>query len=238
MKIFKIAVLCCASALVLGSCNKGGSSVKLSNDVDSISYSLGVLIGTNLKDNAGLESINDRVFAQAIREIMAGKKSKITTEEADKFVQEYMMKNQAKVGKKNLEEGNKFLEENKKKDGVKTLPSGVQYIVLTDGTGPQPKETDMVTVNYTGSLIDGTVFDSSVERGQPATFPVNGVIKGWQDAVVNMKVGSKWKVFIPAELAYGERGAGGKIKPNSVLIFEMELLSIGDAKAAAPAQGK
>jgi FKBP-type peptidyl-prolyl cis-trans isomerase FklB len=232
MKIFKVAVLCCASALVLGSCNKGGSSVKLRNSVDSMSYSIGVIIGTNLKENAGLDEINDKVFAQAIREIMAGKKSKITPEEADKFLNEYMMQQQAKVGKKNLEEGKKFLDENKKKSGIVTLASGVQYQVINEGSGACPKDTDMVTVNYTGTLIDGTVFDSSVERGQPASFPVNRVIPGWSEALKLMKPGAKWKVFIPSELAYGERGAGGKIKPNAVLIFEIELISIGAPKEA------
>ena len=121
----------------------------------------------------------------------------------------------------------KFLEENAKKEGVVTTASGLQYIVMTKGDGAMPKETDNVTVHYHGTLLDGTVFDSSVERGQPATFPLNGVIKGWTEGVQLMNVGSKFRFFIPSDLAYGERGAGGAIGPNATLIFEVELISIG-----------
>jgi FKBP-type peptidyl-prolyl cis-trans isomerase FklB len=122
--------------------------------------------------------------------------------------------------------GQKFLDENKKKPGVVTLPSGLQYIVIKEGTGAKPVLTDKVTTHYHGTLIDGTVFDSSVERGEPASFPVNGVIKGWTEALQMMPVGSKWKLFVPPALGYGERGAGGVIGPNATLIFEVELISI------------
>jgi FKBP-type peptidyl-prolyl cis-trans isomerase FklB len=127
---------------------------------------------------------------------------------------------------KNTEEGKKFLAENQKKAGVKTLPSGLQYKVLTEGAGKTPKAEDTVTVNYKGTLIDGTEFDSSYKRGQPATFQVKGVIKGWTEALQLMKEGSKWHLFIPPELAYGERGAGRDIGPNATLIFEVELLTV------------
>jgi FKBP-type peptidyl-prolyl cis-trans isomerase FklB len=129
-------------------------------------------------------------------------------------------------GAKNLEEGKKFLVENQKKEGIKTLPSGLQYKVLTEGSGKTPKAEDTVTVNYKGTLIDGTEFDSSYKRGQPATFQVKGVIKGWTEALQLMKEGSKWQLFIPPELGYGERGAGSTILPNSTLIFEVELLTV------------
>ena len=230
-------VVVAAAALVLSSCGKGGSA-KLKNDVDSMSYCFGVIVGSNLKDNSGIEKINEDVMAAAIREVYSGKEMKFDSKKAEEFLNKYFQELQGKQKVKNLEAGKKFLEENKKKSGVTVLPSGVQYEVLKEGNGPQPKETDQVTVNYVGTTIDGVEFDSSVKRGQPATFPVNGVIKGWQDAIVNMKVGSKWKVVIPTELAYGENPMpGGKIKANMALVFEIELLSIGDAPKAdaAPA---
>ena len=140
----------------------------------------------------------------------------------------------AKRRPKNTAAGEKFLAENKKKDGVKTTASGLQYKVLKEGSGAAPKETDTVVTNYRGTLIDGTEFDSSYKRGQPAVFPVNRVIKGWTEALQLMKPGSKYQLFIPASLAYGERGAGQEIGPNSTLIFEVELISIKSAEAAAP----
>ena len=136
------------------------------------------------------------------------------------------------VGEKNAADATKFLAENKKKDGVKTTASGLQYKVMKDGAGAQPKETDTVTVNYRGTLINGTEFDSSYKRGQPATFPVNGVIKGWTEALQLMKPGSKYQLFIPADLAYGARAVGPDITPNSALIFEVELLEVKPAAAS------
>lgn len=230
-------VVMTAAALVLSSCGKGGSA-KLKTDVDSVSYSIGIMVGTNLKDNSGLDKLNEEAMAAAIRDVYSGKDLTFDTKKAEAFLNKYFQELQVKQKTKNLEAGKKFLEENKKKSGVTVLPSGVQYEVIKEGNGPQPKETDQVTVNYVGTTIDGVEFDSSVKRGQPATFPVNGVIKGWQDAIVNMKVGSKWKVVIPTELAYGENPMpGGKIKPNMALVFEIELLSIGEAPKAdaAPA---
>ena len=237
MKMIRSIVVMAAAALVLSSCGKGGSA-KLKNDVDSMSYSFGIIVGTNLKDNSGIDAINEDVMAAAIREVYNGKELKFDSKKAEEFLNKYFQQLQEKLKTKNLEAGKKFLEENKKKSGVKVLPSGIQYEVIKEGNGPQPKETDQVTVNYVGTTIDGVEFDSSVKRGQPATFPVNGVIKGWQDAIVNMKVGSKWKVVIPTELAYGENPMpGSKIKPNMTLVFEIELLSIGEAPKteAAPA---
>ena len=147
------------------------------------------------------------------------------------FKEEMMKKHEEelkKAAEKNKKEGEAFLAENKKKEGVVTLPSGLQYKVIKEGDGQMPKDTDMVTVNYRGTLVDGTEFDSSYKRGNPATFPVNGVIPGWQEALKLMKVGSKWQLFVPAGLAYGEKGAGSTIGPNATLIFEVELLSISE----------
>ena len=145
-----------------------------------------------------------------------------------------MEQKQKELGEKNKTEGTKYLEENKKKAGVKTTASGLQYKVVKDGTGAQPKATDMVTVNYRGTLIDGTEFDSSYKRGQPATFPVNGVIKGWTEALQLMKQGSKYQLFIPSTLAYGERAMGPDIGPNSTLIFEVELQDVKPPPTPAP----
>jgi FKBP-type peptidyl-prolyl cis-trans isomerase FklB len=142
------------------------------------------------------------------------------------------------MGEKNKKEGEAFLAANKKKEGVITLPSGFQYKAIKEGTGKTPKATDTVTVNYRGTLIDGTEFDSSYKRGQPATFRVNGVIAGWTEALQLMKEGSKWELFIPANLAYGERGAGAAIGPNAVLIFEVELISVKPAESGEKAPEK
>jgi FKBP-type peptidyl-prolyl cis-trans isomerase FklB len=146
-----------------------------------------------------------------------------------------MEQKQKQVGDQNKTEGTKFLEDNKKKDGVKTTASGLQYKVLKEGTGAQPKKTDTVTVNYRGTLLSGTEFDSSYKRGQPASFPVNGVIPGWTEALQLMKVGSKYQLFVPSSLAYGERAVGPDIGANSTLIFEVELLDAKPAPTPAPA---
>jgi FKBP-type peptidyl-prolyl cis-trans isomerase FklB len=193
--------------------------------MDSLSYSLGLLVAQNLKSQ-GFNELEANSLAQGMVAGLEGNPSADDINKANAFVQNYVMKQKAAAGDKNLEEGRKFLEENGKREGVVTLENGLQYEVLKSGTGPSPKATDKVTVHYHGTKIDGTVFDSSVERGQPATFPVNGVIQGWVEALQLMKVGDKWKLFIPSELAYGARGAGGDIGPNAALIFEVELLSI------------
>ncbi len=199
------------------------------------SYSIGADIGGNFK-RQGLE-VDANALAAGLSDALAGKTALTETEIRDtlnNFRKEMMAKMEAKQkndGEKNIKEGEAFLAANAKKEGVKTLPSGLQYKVLKNGTGKSPKATDTVKVHYHGTLIDGTVFDSSVERGEPATFPVNGVIAGWIEALQLMKEGDKWQLTIPSKLAYGERGApGGKIGPNSVLVFEVELLSIEKEK--------
>lgn len=207
------------------SCKKGLGGSKLANETDSVSYCIGLTIGKNLK-GADIPDFNSKVFADAVNESMAGKDPKIADEAAQAFIQQYFQKLQVKVAAKNIKEGQEFLAKNKTKAGVKTTASGLQYEVITEGTGAMPKAEETVTVHYHGTLIDGKVFDSSVDRKEPASFPVNRVIPGWTEALQMMKVGSKWKIYIPSELAYGERPMGEKIKPNSVLIFEVELLGI------------
>jgi FKBP-type peptidyl-prolyl cis-trans isomerase FklB len=173
------------------------------------------------------------ILVTGIKDALSGAKPLMTEQEMKETITALQKDLQAKqqeqtkaLAEKNKKEGEAFLAENKKKQGVITMPSGLQYKILTDGKGKSPKATDTVTVNYKGTLIDGTEFDSSYKRGQPATFAVNGVIPGWTEALQLMKEGSKWQMFIPSNLAYGERGAGGAIGPNAVLIFEVELISI------------
>ena len=198
---------------------------KLKTEIDSVSYCIGVNIGENLKNQFSDIDIKD--FMNGISDVLSDKSEpKISNAEAQKILQEYFSKQQELKSKKAIEEGENFLAENGKKKGVTTLESGLQYEVITKGEGAKPTLNDQVTTHYHGTLIDGTVFDSSVERGQPATFPVSGVIKGWTEALQLMSVGSKWKLFVPYNLAYGERGAGANIGPFTTLIFEVELISI------------
>jgi FKBP-type peptidyl-prolyl cis-trans isomerase FklB len=198
----------------------------LNTEMEKVSYSLGVNVAKSVK-NQGLESIDSEAIAQAFTDVFEGNELKISEQESNVILQEYFGKLAQKAQSANVEAGQKFLAENGKRDGVVTTATGLQYEVLAEGSGDSPKETEQVTVHYHGTLIDGTVFDSSVERGQPATFPVNGVIPGWVEALQLMKPGAKYKLFIPSNLAYGERGAGGSIGPNATLIFEVELISIG-----------
>jgi FKBP-type peptidyl-prolyl cis-trans isomerase FklB len=209
---------------------------------DKISYSIGMDIGTSLKRQD--IDLNADELAAGLRDALSGGKPKLTEDEVHKILTEFQQELQAKaqersqqLAEKNKKEGEAFLAANKKKPGVKTLPSGLQYKVITDGKGPIPKATDTVTTNYKGTLVDGTEFDSSYKRGEPATFPVNGVIKGWTEALQLMKVGSKWELYVPSDLAYGPRGAGQMIGPNSTLVFEVELLSIGDKSGGAKSGG-
>ena len=195
-------------------------------EMEKVSYSLGVNVAKSVQAQ-GLESIDAPAIAKAFKDVFEGNDLDISEEEANLVLQDYFTKLNNKAQEANIGTGMKFLEENGKKEGVVTTASGLQYTVVTKGDGIQPKETDNVTVHYHGTLLDGTVFDSSVERGQPASFPVNGVIPGWVEALKLMNVGSKYKLFIPSNLAYGERGAGGAIGPNATLIFEVELISIG-----------
>jgi len=203
----------------------------LKTQKDKFSYALGMKMGANLHKQS--VPVDPAILARGLKDGLAGGKTLLTDEEAQAAIMEVQKdmreKQQAKMkeeGEANKKQGDAFLAENKGKDGVKTLPDGLQYKVLSEGTGPKPSPSDTVSVNYRGTLINGTEFDSSYKRGQPATFPVSGVIKGWTEALQQMPVGSKWQLFIPADLAYGERGAGADIGPNSTLIFEVELLSI------------
>ncbi|MBO5720138.1 MAG: FKBP-type peptidyl-prolyl cis-trans isomerase [Muribaculaceae bacterium] len=193
--------------------------------MDKLSYAVGLNIANNLKAS-GFANLSVDDFAEAVKTVFAGESAKMTEAEARTAIQEFFEKAEKEKLTKNLEEGQKFLTENAKREGVVTLPSGLQYEVITEGTGKKPSATDTVSCHYHGTLIDGTVFDSSVMRNQPAEFPVSGVIKGWVEALQLMSEGAKWKLFIPANLAYGERGAGQSIEPNSTLIFEVELLKV------------
>jgi FKBP-type peptidyl-prolyl cis-trans isomerase FklB len=207
----------------------------LKTQKDKLSYAIGIDMGTSLKKNA--IDVEPDILFRGIKDALSGSKPLMTEQELKETIQtaqkELMAKHQAQrkvLAEKNKKEGEAFLAANKKKKGVKTLPDGLQYKIITEGKGEKPKATDTVTVNYKGTLIDGTEFDSSYKRNQPATFPVSGVIKGWTEALQMMPVGSKWELFVPADLAYGERGTmGGPIGPDAVLIFEVELLSIKPA---------
>lgn len=198
----------------------------IQTDLDKASYSLGMNIGTSLKGE-GVTEINAEMFAKGLSDMMNGNKLEISLQDAYGIIQDFLAQANAKKFEKNISEGKKFLEENAKRPGVVTLPSGLQYEILKEGNGPKPKATDTVTTHYHGTLIDGTVFDSSVQRNQPASFPVNGVIQGWVEALQLMPVGSKWKLYIPSNLAYGANPhPGGPIEPHMALIFEVELLAI------------
>lgn len=205
----------------------------LKDDKDKGSYSIGVGIAKSLKQQGlDVNVVNLDALIAGLRDNFTGADLKLTPEQmqaALDALQKLVAEDQALAGEKAKKAGEDFLAANKKKDGVKTLPDGLQYKVLVEGKGEQPKPDSKVTVNYRGTLIDGTEFDSSSKHGGPATFGVNEVIKGWGEALPLMKTGSKWQIFIPAELAYGEEGAGNAIPPNSVLIFEVELLSIAAA---------
>jgi FKBP-type peptidyl-prolyl cis-trans isomerase len=203
----------------------------LKTQKDKVSYALGANLGMNLHKQS--VEVDPAIVLRGLKDALAAGKMLMTDDEARAALMqlqaEVRNKQQEKMkvaGEMNKKEGAEFLEANKTKDGVVTLPSGLQYKILTEGTGPRPAATDTVVCNYRGTLISGTEFDSSYKRGQPASFPVNGVIKGWTEALQLMPVGSKWQLFVPAELGYGNRGAGGEIGPDATLIFEVELLSI------------
>lgn len=193
--------------------------------MNKLSYALGMSMASNLM-NSGLQQLDVKSFVEAFTVIMNNTTPSMSPQEANRVIQSYFGKQQDEMLSKNLEAGKAFLEENRKKEQVISLPSGLQYEVLVEGNGAKPKATDKVRCHYHGTLLNGTVFDSSVERGQPAVFGVNQVIKGWVEALQLMPIGSKWRLYIPSELAYGEQGAGGSIEPNSTLIFDVELLEI------------
>src|SRR5438132_6324377 len=227
MKIFVTTIAICLLTLAAFAEEK---SFELKDNKDKASYSIGLNIGSNLK-RQGIDLNTDAMLA-GMKDALSGRKPLLNDDEvreAMMSLEKDMQQKQAAAGQKNAAEGEKFLAENKAKPGVKATASGLQYKVEKEGKGAQPKANDTVTVNYRGTLINGTEFDSSYKRGQPATFPVSGVIRGWTEALQLMKVGSKYQLFIPASLAYGERAVSPDLSANSTLIFEVELL---DAKPA------
>ena len=193
--------------------------------MDKFSYAIGLGIGQNLL-SMGVQGINVNDFAQAISDVLNRKETAISHNEAREIVNKYFEELEAKMNAENIEKGKAFLAENAKKEGIITLPSGLQYQVLQEGNGKKPSATDRVKCHYEGTLIDGTLFDSSIKRGQPAVFGVNQVIKGWVEALQLMSEGSKWRLFIPSELGYGAQQAGEMIPPHSTLIFEVELIEV------------
>lgn len=213
-----------AAAVLIALPSFAAESAELKTQKDKISYAIGLDMGKNLKKSA--IDVDKNLLMRGIEDALAGGKPLMTDEQIKETFIAYQKERAGKAQK----EGNAFLEANRKKKGVKTLSSGLQYTILKKGSGKSPKATDTVNVQYRGTLIDGTEFDSSYKRGKPATFQVNGVIPGWTEALQKMKEGGKWKLFIPPGLAYGERGVPGTIPPNSVLIFEVELLSIKNSK--------
>jgi FKBP-type peptidyl-prolyl cis-trans isomerase len=207
------------------------SASALPTQKDKVSYAIGMNVGTTLHKQS--VDVDPKVVQQGLEDALSGGKTLLSEEEARATLTELqtdmrkkMQEKMQQAGEANKKEGEAFLGANKTKDGVVTTPSGLQYKILTPGTGPKPTASDSVVCNYRGTLIDGKEFDSSYKRGQPATFPVGGVIKGWTEALQLMPVGSKWQLFVPSDLGYGERGTGADIGPNATLIFEVELLSI------------
>ncbi len=201
-------------------------------NLDRLSYALGLSMGNNFRAS-GIKELNEAEFAAGVKAVFSGETPKITYDEAKEEIRQFFAameeenrKNAEAAAAVNAVAGKEYLEKNGKRPEVKTTPSGLQYEVLAEGDGPMPEAKDRVKVHYTGKLIDGTVFDSSVERGEPATFGVTQVIPGWVEALQMMKQGAKWRLFIPSELAYGPQGAGGVIGPNSTLIFDVELLEV------------
>jgi FKBP-type peptidyl-prolyl cis-trans isomerase FklB len=231
------------SAMSLGSCqgqqkpggsSKGKNPVKLTNDIDSLSFAIGTDIGRNFMMNE-LGNINVDILAKGMQATFDKDSSIMSQQQCQAVIEAYMQGLQKKKQEaenlkfnENKSKGTAFLAENGKKSGVVTLPSGLQYSIMKEGKGDKPKATDIVKTHYHGTLISGKVFDSSVERGEPVSFPLNGVIKGWTEALQLMPVGSKWKLFIPYNLAYGDQGSPPTIGPGETLIFEVELLSIGE----------
>ncbi|HAD03117.1 MAG: hypothetical protein A2091_06040 [Desulfuromonadales bacterium GWD2_61_12] len=228
-------VLAALAGLVLivasGCTPAGDKKIELKDLRDKVSYSIGMNIGADFK-RQGID-LDPDLIAQAIKDVIKGAPLLLTEAQVKEAITAYQKELEVKMEakakadlEKNAKEGAAFLAENGKKEGVKTLASGLQYKVLTPGTGKKPSAADTVSVHYRGTLIDGTEFDSSFKRNEPATFPVSGVIPGWTEALQLMEEGAKWQLVIPAALAYGERGAGQQIGPNSTLIFEVELLKV------------
>jgi FKBP-type peptidyl-prolyl cis-trans isomerase FklB len=220
----KLRVIVVLGILFLVSQVNAQEKLVLKNQKEKVSYIIGMDIGGNLRKQS--IDVDPNSLARGIQDALSGANPLLSREE----IQETMVAFQKEMAEKQKQRGEAFLSENKKKEGVKVLPSGLQYKVIKAGTGKKPKVNDTVTVHYRGTLTDGTEFDSSSRRGQPATFPVSGVIRGWTEALQLMEEGAKWQLFVPSNLAYGERGAGGLIGPNATLIFEVELISIQENK--------
>ena len=220
-----VQLLIVGFAIVLSSCSNNTTDKTPETEMEKVSYSLGVNVATGVKAQ-GLDTIDANAVAKAFNDVFEGNDLDISEEESMKVLQDYFGKLQAAKQAKSSEVGSAYLAENAAKKGVITTESGLQYEVLTTGTGATPTADDQVTVHYHGMLTDGTVFDSSVDRGEPAQFGVTQVIPGWIEALQLMSVGDKWKLTIPSELAYGDRGAGGLIGPGATLVFEVELLGI------------
>jgi len=202
------------------------AQIKIKSTLDSISYSIGVNIARSLQQQS-LDSIDPYIMVKGINDLLGSRQLDVEESKGGMLIQRYMQDTKNKKLNENKGISEKFLAQNKTKKGIITTASGLQYEILTKGTGPIPKSTDKVTVHYVGTLIDGRKFDSSIDRGQPATFPVTGVIKGWVEALQMMPVGSKWKLYIPSDLAYGQNPQpGGIIEPNMALLFEVELIKI------------
>ena len=234
-KMKKVALFAAASLMIASTaCNNCGTScVKLENAADSACYGIGVINGegfaqhlkTSFPEEANIDAII-KGFSQALK----GEETMISADSAQKYVQEFFETAAKRVAEKNLEEGKAFLDKNMAKEGVVTTESGLQYKVITEGTGKKPSATSTVTVHYTGKTLDGKVFDSSIERGEPTTFGVGQVIPGWKEALQLMSEGSKYELWIPSDIAYGASGAGASIPPHATLNFEVELIKIDDAK--------
>ena len=220
-----VQLLIVGFAIVLSSCSNNTTDKTPETEMEKVSYSLGVNVATGVKAQ-GLDTIDANAVAKAFKDVFEGNDLDISEEESMEVLQAYFGKLQAAAQEKAEEEGATYLAENAVKEGVITTESGLQYEVLTKGGGAKPTAADQVTVHYHGMLTDGTVFDSSVDRDEPAKFVVTQVIKGWTEALQLMSVGDKWKLTIPSNLAYGDKGAGGMIGPNATLIFEVELLGI------------
>lgn len=197
----------------------------LKTETEKFSYALGVSIAADLK-KSGIQEIKYEAFAEGLKDVYEQNEFKVSPQEGNQIIQEFFMKTQGLEKEQNKNAGDEFMANNALEEGVVSLPSGMQYKVIKTGTGAKPIASDTVSCHYHGTLINGTVFDSSVQRGKPAEFPVSGVIAGWVEALQLMTVGSKWRLFIPPYLAYGEQGAGGVIGPNATLIFDVELLDI------------
>jgi len=214
--------------------NVPAAASEFKDDKEKLSYSLGMSLGGNLKRSGlAVDQVVPEMLMRGVRDGIGTGKTLLTDTQARDVIMAAQREARTQLGEKNKKAGETFLAENKGKDGVVVLPSGLQYKVLAEGSGESPKPTDLVSVNYRGSLLDGTEFDSSYKRGQPAKFGVGGVIKGWSEALQKMKPGAKWQLFIPSDLAYGERGSGMAIGPNATLLFDVELLSV-EARPTPP----